>query len=181
MQDREDIWPVIAACADSEIPVTLSDPEADGSPLVHVNSAFEALVERTYSELVGRGLSQLFGGDTDPDVAAQMIEALQQGRSGAGCLLISLPGGALLRMQTFLEPIAVAKERVIVLGCHYRMPARRLDNRVTAATDPQNAPWHGVRKTLEATLSMQQEALKMRSDGMFKLAKLMLTRRRLGF
>ncbi len=176
MSKRYEICSLIAASADSTITVTVSDPDADGCPIAYVNSQLEDLVHDPYRFVVGKSLSDLMS--DEPGADGNTISATRQGEPSSGCLIAALPSGEDLRLHTFIDANQVEKRRNFTLGYHYEVRSSKFARRDD--TIDGDHKWHGVRRSLHATMTMQKEALRMRSDGMFKMAKLMLTRRRSG-
>lgn len=65
-----------------EIPslaISVADGEAQDSPLVYVNEAFESLTGYPREEVLGRSCRFLQGEDTDPSAIERLHEAIQQG------------------------------------------------------------------------------------------------------
>ena len=178
MPKTDEIWPLIAASADSKIPVTISDPDLNDCPILYANLPFEDLVGRSFDDLTSQSLSELF---TEPSEAGTIADFLSdvRGRKRATVrLTVDLPSQEKILTQTYTDTIKVSKTQSVTLGCHYKIP----NAAASALTDEmiEQSAWLGVRKSLQATMSMQAEALRMRSDGMFNMARLMITRRRLG-
>ena len=68
---------LLAAIAHSTEPLVLSDPRLPDTPLVAINSAFEAICGYRREEIVGRNCRFLQGADTDQATRARIGRCLQ--------------------------------------------------------------------------------------------------------
>ncbi len=79
---------LLAAIAHSAEPLVLSDARQPDTPMIAVNSAFEALSGYSRVELIGRNCRLLQGTGTDAATRARIGACV---RAGEGCIELDFP------------------------------------------------------------------------------------------
>jgi len=79
--------PLDRAVASTNSGITIADATRPGFPLMYVNAAFERLTGYTADEVLGRNCRFLQGPGTDPDVVAEISNALREQRETGVVLL----------------------------------------------------------------------------------------------
>lgn len=89
----------------TDLAFTISNPEEDDNPLLWVNPAFTRVTGYSLEEAVGRNCRFLQGPATDPDVVAELRDAVQSARPTIVTLLNYRKDGTAFWNQVSISPV----------------------------------------------------------------------------
>lgn len=142
-----------AALACTAEAVVITDPNQPDSPIIYVNSAFEALTGYSRAEVVGRNCRLLQGPDTDPAVLADLAAALEEGRPAVVEVLNYKKGGTPFWNKVSVTPIRAPPDAGGGGG------PGRVTHYVAVHADVSE------RKAAEAASELREQALRNLSEG----------------
>lgn len=106
-------------CTGLKVPVALTDPDLEDTPLVYVNGSFERLTQWSASEIMGRNLGVLHGPLTDRQIVEELALSAYNHRTDCCCLISYRKDGSLFFDVQAMQAIHVTRHRTLMMSCHF--------------------------------------------------------------
>lgn len=115
--------------------IVICEAYGDEQPVVYVNRQFEALTGYAASELLGRDLRRLQGGDRDQQGRSQLRAAVQQGRADRAVLRNYRKDGTPFWNEVLIEPLRATDGTLTHFVGFHRLVEAPISLELDAPTD----------------------------------------------